>query len=70
MHIPRTNTDHRFGHASMQRDPFEGAPAATTKKTRPAKKASTSNRHALSNAVAAMHRPVHGGFPGGGDIDS
>lgn len=64
----RTNrTDHRLGHASMQQydDSGEAAPAAAPKKVTPAK-TTTSNQRGITNAIAATHRPAHGGFPGVG----
>lgn len=66
-----TRTDHRLGHASMQHDPFEGAPAATAKKANTAKMSMASDGGHVNGAIAAMDRPVHGGYPGfGGRLGS
>ena len=67
-----SRTDHRLGHASMQQlDPFEGSPATTVKKANTAKMSMASDGGHVNGAIAAMDRPVHGGYPGfGGRLGS
>lgn len=62
-----SRTDHRLGHASMQQlDPFEGATATKVNKANTAKMSASSDGGHVNGAIAAMDRPVHGGYPGFG----